>query len=120
MSLNSSELEKKIGGLLADPEALAGIINMVKKLGPLTSPGDKGGFAEPIETQAAETISPAVQSVLSENVFGSHQTSSNDIISARSIGLLLALKPFLSENKCEKIDVITKLLKIATLTELLK
>ncbi len=120
MSQNSSEFEKRIGSLLADPEALAGIINMVKKLGPLTSSEEKTTFTNPIETQATESNQPIAQNVFSENIFDSHQFANNDIVSGRSIGLLLALKPFLSKNKCEKIDVITKILKIATLTDLLK
>ena len=120
MSQNSSEFEKKIGSLLADPDALAGIINMVRKLGPLTTSEEKSTYSKPIETQATESSKTIAQSGLSENIFDSHQFAKNDIASGKSIGLLLALKPFLSENKCEKIDVITKLLKIATLTDLLK
>ena len=120
MSRNSSEFEKKIGSLLDDPEALAGIISMVKKLGPLTLSEEKSTDSEPIQTQATELNEPTAQSVLSENILSSHSKTHNEAISTKSIGLLLALKPFLSENKCEKIDVITKLLKIATLTDLFK
>ena len=63
------------------------------------------------ETNATDTLS-AMGKGFNDNKEG--------IISSKSIGLLLALRPFLSAEKRDKIDVITKLLRIATLTELLK
>ena len=114
-----SDLESKINGLLSDPEALSSIINVVKGLGGASIPSQNGiaAAAKPQAfTDQTEKLETGSVPALSNNVYN----DKDGIISSKSIGLLLALRPFLSEGKREKIDVITKLLKIASLTELLK
>ncbi len=114
-----SDLENKINGLLSDPEALSSIINVVKGLGGL-SVSPQSGASAPIKptlfSEHTETQESDVMNALSANI----HNEKDGIISSKSVGLLLALRPFLSEGKREKIDVITKLLKIAALTDLLK
>ena len=113
-----SDFESKINGILSDPEALSGIINAVKGLG-LVQPSQNTSQVFPKtdphglipERNATDTLS-AMGKAFNED--------KESIVSSKSIGLLLALRPFLSAEKRDKIDVITKLLRIATLTELLK
>lgn len=111
-----SDLESKISGLLSDPEALSSIINVVKGLsGASLAPANSAASTTKPQVLTENTEISTVPT-LNNNVYN----EKDEIFSAKSIGLLLALRPFLSEGKREKIDVITKLLKIASLTELLK
>ncbi len=113
-----SDFESKINGILSDPEALSGIINAVKGLGLAQSAQNASQILpkpNPIESISEASTTDAL-SVIGK-AFGDEKEG---IISSKSIGLLLALRPFLSAEKRDKIDVITKLLRIATLTELLK
>ena len=119
MNLNSSDLENKISSLLANPEAMASVINMVKAFAPQSDVGNVNREEIIKEQTNSSPIKTLQKDLLTESTV-KQTISSQDTVGAKSIGLLLALKPFLSDNKSEKIDVITKLLKIATLTELFK
>lgn len=109
-----SDIENKLNDILSNPEALSSIINTVKGLSGISNS----------QTNSIPIVSSEKASVPANDSFVPALSSAKDkkegLISDKSIGLLLAIKPFLSENKREKIDVITSLLKVAALADLLK
>ena len=110
-----SDLENKLNDILSNPEALSSIINTVKGLSGISNSNKTDNIPsvsnENSFTYPNDSLVPVSNSV---------KNNKEGIISDKSIGLLLALKPFLSESKREKIDVITSLLKVAALADLLK
>ncbi|MCI8527195.1 MAG: hypothetical protein HFF17_15085 [Oscillospiraceae bacterium] len=84
------DLEQTIGRILGDPEAMNGILEMAKGLGLGAPPPAEEGDASP----APPVSDSAVAALLSEagNLGGKHTA------------LLQALKPFLREDRREKLD----------------
>ena len=117
MSENSSDLEKKLMTILSNPEALSGIIAIAKGLGAAKS---ENTDPAPLETTAVQKNENAPEAVAAFNQNPLHIQTNGHGISDKSVGLLLSLKPFLSNSKAEKLDVITQLLKIAAITDIIK
>ena len=95
------DLENKIGEILGNPEAMAGILSMAKNLGLTPS--------EPSEPQAAQepqASAPPPPSQQPEALAGSmaQLLSLAGSMGGKELALLQALRPLLRENRREKLD----------------
>lgn len=95
------DLENKIGEILGNPEAMAGILSLAKNLGLTPS--------EPSESQAAQepqTSAPPPPSQQPEALAGSmaQLLSLAGSMGGKELALLQALRPLLRENRREKLD----------------
>lgn len=95
------DLENKIGEILGNPEAMAGILSLAKNLGLTPS--------EPSEPQAAQepqASAPPPPSQQPEALAGSmaQLLSLAGSMGGKELALLQALRPLLRENRREKLD----------------
>ena len=124
MSDNGNDIERKLMGVLSDPSAMASIMSLVKSL------GGNQGQSEP-NTPVKEDAEPSVPTIANVapvesktaelqavNTFG--QFHHNDEFNNKSLGLLLAIKPFLIHERAEKLETVTQILKVLSLTEIFK
>lgn len=101
MAETSGELEQKLMGILSDPNAIAGIMNVIKGLG-------VGSATQTASAESTADLPPVAQSAL-EIIPTVAQTSQIDRTSPRGgrladdLGLLYAIKPFLSEERAQKV-----------------
>lgn len=97
-------LEETLGQILGDPEAMAGILSMAKNLG-------LGGAAAPEPPEQPEPSEPS-------DAPGGEQAppppaSSLPPLRGKQAALLQALKPFLREDRREKLDRAVKAAQIS-------
>ncbi len=109
----SEGIESKLGAILSDPSAMAGIMNIVKGLSGDTKPHE-GGDTYESKADADKSRDSIPAAVSYPNIRPKPKDS------ARNIGLLCALRPFLCEERAKKLDVIIEIMKIVDLTELFK
>lgn len=114
MSENSNNFEEKISAILSNPEAMASIINIAKGLGlqnnTATDKENDTAQKSIIDTEAKEISAVPVVS----------KPNSIEDKTAKSIALLCAIKPFLDNERAERIDKITQIMKILNITGLIK
>lgn len=122
MNENGTDLEQGLNRILSDPAALASIMNIVSGLSKNTGntqtnhSGNAGSETEVTpDALQASTRTPADAPV---NV-PAPQTVKNDRFN-NSLGLLCAIKPFLDTERAQKLDKITQILKVVSITDLLK
>ena len=103
------DLNEKITALLSDPSALEGIRNMAAGL--------LGNVeAVPPSKVEEEPIMPDIDIAKLMKIMGSLGGRKND----ERTGLLLALKPHISEKRRERVDRAVKILKLLDLLPLLQ
>lgn len=111
MSESDKSLEQRLGAILSDPNAMSTILGIVKGL----------NGTQNIENTAEKT------EIKNENPISSHEDlpamalpyqSTNN--KSKSLALLLALKPFLSSERAHRLDTLTGLLRVLSLTDFLK
>ncbi|MBQ7821379.1 MAG: hypothetical protein IJ391_03760 [Clostridia bacterium] len=128
MSESDNNLERKLMSMLSDPTAMAGIMNLVKSLGVKGSDPPKETFSSTNVTSNEAVPAGAFEQIAqSENkslevpalpAFGN--INHHDEFSSKSLGLLLAIKPFLSRDRAQKLETVTQILKVISLTDLFK
>ena len=109
------DIQNKIAEIMADPEAVKEIQSLVKMLGlgseepapapPAASAPDVGNMLSGEALGAVTRLMPLLSTVNQED-----ETSR----------LLTALRPFLSDEKCRKLDSAKKMLRIMKLLPVLK
>ena len=118
MSESPNDLEKKLAGILSDPGAMSSIMSIVKGLG-ANNLQNNNTKIEPENTEV-EAFAPTFNDNISPVSAFSKPHGHKNGFENRSIGLLLAIKPFLSHEKAQKLDMITQILKVVSLTEIFK
>lgn len=95
------DLENKIGEILGNPEAMAGILSLAKNLG--LTPSEP---SEPTEAQEPQTTSSPASVQQPEALAGSmaQLLSMAGSMGGKELALLQALRPLLRENRREKLD----------------
>lgn len=95
------DLENKIGEILGNPEAMAGILSLAKNLG--LTPSEP---SEPQAPQEPQTSAPPPPSQQPEALAGSmaQLLSLAGSMGGKELALLQALRPLLRENRREKLD----------------
>ena len=111
MSDKDKSIEERLGAILSDPNAMNTIMGIVKGLnGPQSRPGNN-------ENPSTEnSITAFDQEALP--VMIPHKAGFNN--NNKSLALLLALKPFLSQERAHKLDTLTGLLQVLSLTDFFK
>lgn len=107
----SNSFDQKISALLSNPEALAGIMNLAKSLGLDQNKRNQESESLPVISKPAEV------EMIKEASAEPFKGTSNNI---KGIELLLAIKPFLDHERADRLDKITQVLKIVSLTDLFK
>ena len=133
MNNNTPDLSSVLGELLANKELMAKISEISASAKPSPPP------PEPDSTEKAESASataPSIDSLLSNPDImaklpevisvikplmsgGKAEVKSNGRLDRR-MGLLMAMKPYLSPKRCEAIDYITRMSKLAETVKGLK
>ncbi len=118
MNEGSNDLEKKLGSILSDPGAMESIMNLVKNLGSNSSQNNN------THTMPESNVIDVFGSNFNESIAPvgnpSKSYGNKDYFDNRSVGLLLAIKPFLSHDRAQKLDMITQILKVVSLAEIFK
>ncbi len=102
-------IQDKIAQIMADPQALNQVQSLGKMLGLNTS-------QEPASQKESEQVPVEVMSKITQLMPLFQQINQED----DTTRLLRALRPFLSEERCRKLDSANKMLKIMKLIPLLK
>ena len=105
-------IQDKIAEIMADPEALSQVQNLGKKLGL----GSDEPSAPAPEPEAASGFSSEALGAMTK-LMPLLSTANQEDDTSR---LLSALRPFLSEEKCRKLDSAKRMLKIMKLLPALK
>ena len=122
MSDSNNSLENKLMSILSDPGAMSAITSLVKGLNigsgiaqkdkaeaPVVSEAVPAGSFDKSDHEAPGPIAPAL----------AHHHGGPEF-NNRSLALLLALKPFLSCERAQKLDVLTQILKVMALADIFK
>lgn len=98
------DLENKIGKILGNPEAMAGILSLAKNLG--LTPSEPSEPSEPQAPQEPQASAPTPPSQQPEALAGSmaQLLSLAGSMGGKELALLQALRPLLRENRREKLD----------------
>ena len=118
MNEGSNDLDKKLSGILSDPKAMASIMNIVKNLS--TNNPQSNNMNNLHESNAIDVFAPSFDESIAPVGNLSKSYGDKNEFDNRSIGLLLAIKPFLSHDRAQKLDMITQILKVVSLTEIFK
>ena len=125
---NTPDISSVLNGLLSNPSALSSLMSI---LGSVTNNQSKTPSAQseetPVFSHTDETASPPPESSPAFNFQGADalrkflpQKSPVCTNESRERALLLALRPFLSKNKCDTLDIFIRLLDIISLVGRIK
>lgn len=117
-----NDLSEKLGAMLADPAMLAKIASIAGNLGlgsAPTAPPPPKDEPKPCDTCPAKDILPCGGAECPLPAKGGALSGAAKSIS-QSRALLVALKPYLSAERCERIDKILGMMKIAEIMGYLK
>lgn len=109
MAENDRSLEERLGAMLSDPNAMNSIMSIVKGLG-----GTQNNKADQL-VQKSEPQLPSNEDIPAMALPKASFESEN-----KSLALLLALKPFLSHERARKLDTLTGLLRVLSITDFLR
>lgn len=122
MNENGNDLEQGLNRILSDPAALASIMSIVSGLSKGNADSQDSGASNAVVDVTESSLSPQADMA---NVTDAQRGTpmppapKNDRF-ANSLGLLCAIKPFLDTDRAKKLDKITQILKVVSLTDLLK
>ena len=120
MNDSPNDIERKLAGILSDPDAMSSIINIVKGLGGGQSQKTDSNPIAPAVAPATIPASAQAGDNLENSVPAFSGYVQKNSFDNKSLALLLAIKPFLSCERAQKLDMITQILKVVSLTEIFK
>ena len=109
MNEQNDSLENRLSGILSDPGALSGIMNIINNI--------KAPTVKPVADNPVTQVQSIGHNDINNNQFVTNQSHGFD---SKSIGLLYAIKPFLNDERARKLDVITQIIKVISLGDLLR
>jgi hypothetical protein len=113
-----NDFSEKISALLSDPDALSKIMSVAGSLGLASPPPQKSEHIAPHDEYKADAVLKNLSSASPAGKSASLSDTAKSISQSRA--LLQALKPYLSEERCARIDKILNMMKIAEIMGYLK
>lgn len=113
-----NDISAKIGALLSDPEALSKIMSVAGSLGLSSPPPQKSETSGTHGDYKGDAVLKNLSPAPSPGKGASLSDTAKSI--AQSRALLQALKPYLSEERCARIDKILNMMKIAEIMGYIK
>lgn len=113
-SLNGSpDLAGILNELLSNEELTSKISEIASSSKSDTSSIDGGGINSLLSNTDLMSKLPEVISVIKPMMSGGKPSETRDMHSDRRLGLLMAMKPYLSPKRCEAIDYIAKMSRLS-------
>ncbi len=111
MATEKPDISQVLNGILSNPEALSSIMSIMSNVGNQKDKEEKRDAPQKEEIPTVNEALPVFNTQPSIPVIAPFKHNER----SRERELLLALKPFLSNRKCETIDTFVRLLDIVSL-----